>query len=135
MNGSICRNEHDDHAVGKRFRAITVFYLDIPRNGKRKRCVSFIVRTRYRESYTDPKLIELGVVYEYEIEIGVTGNVFLKGHSIRLEISSSNFPRFDRNPNTGHTFGQDTDMRPANQMVYHSQEYPSHIVLPAIPGI
>ena len=92
-----------------------------------------IIRARYRESLTAPTLIEPGVVHKYEIDIGVTGNVFLKGHSIRLEISSSNFPRFDRNPNTGHAFFQDSEMRHASQAIYHSREHPSHIVLPVIP--
>ena len=63
----------------------------------------------------------------------VTGNVFRKGHCIRVEISSSNFPRFDRNPNTGHEFGTDTEMRPARQTVHHSSRYPSHILFPIIP--
>ena len=68
-----------------------------------------IIRARYRESLTDPKLLEPNKVYQYEIDLGVTGNVFRKGHSIRVEISSSNFPRFDRNLNTGHQLGMDDD--------------------------
>ncbi len=92
-----------------------------------------IIRARYRESRTSPTLLDPGKVYEYEIEVGVTGNVFHKGHCIRVEISSSNFPHFDRNPNTGHTFGIDAEMRPAHQTVYHTREYPSHILLPVIP--
>jgi putative CocE/NonD family hydrolase len=66
--------------------------------------------------------------------MGVTGNVFRQGHRLRLEVSSSNFPRFDRNPNTGHTFGVDTELRLARQTVYHSQEFPSHLILPVIPA-
>jgi predicted acyl esterase len=53
---------------------------------------------------------------------------------VRVEISSSNFPRFDRNPNTGHELGTDTALRPAQQTVYHTADYPSHILLPVIPG-
>jgi hypothetical protein len=64
----------------------------------------------------------------------VTGNVFLKGHRLRLEVSSSNFPRFDRNPNTGHPIGLNTEMRPARQTIHHSAPYPSHLILPVIPA-
>ena len=64
---------------------------------------------------------------------GVTGNVFRKDHRIRLEVSSSNFPRFDRNLNTGGSLGSETEMRQAHQTVHHSRQYPSHIVLPVIP--
>jgi len=72
-------------------------------------------------------------LYEYEIDIGAK-NVFLKRHSIRLEISSSNFPRFDRNPNTGNVLGRDAEMRLAHRTTHHSHEYPSHIALPVIPA-
>ena len=61
-----------------------------------------ILRARYRDSRTNPTLLSPNRIYRYEIDVGVTGNLFKKGHSIRLEISSSNFPRFDRNLNTGN---------------------------------
>ena len=93
-----------------------------------------IIRARYRDSFTDPQLLEPGEICEYEIDLGVTGNVFRQGHCIRIELSSSNFPRFDRNPNTGHAFGTDAEMRPARQTIYHTREYPSHILLPVIPS-
>ena len=80
-----------------------------------------------------PKLIEPGKVYRYEIDLWVTSNVFLPGHRIRVEISSSNFPRFDRNPNTGHAFGADAERRKATQTVYHDAANASHILLPVIP--
>ena len=93
-----------------------------------------ILRARFRESLTNPTLLKPGSIYAYEIDLGVTGNVFKKGHRIRLEISSSNFPRFDRNLNTGGSLGRDTEMRQAHQTVYHSKAYPSHITLPVIPS-
>ena len=74
-----------------------------------------------------------GQVYEYEICVGVTSNVFRASHRLRLDVSSSNFPRFDRNPNTGHSIGVDSEMRPAEQTVHHSRRYPTRIVLPVIP--
>jgi predicted acyl esterase len=58
----------------------------------------------------------------------------LPGHKIRVEISSSNFPRFDRNPNTGHPFGTDAERQKANQIVHHDTDHPSHILLPVIPS-
>ncbi|MCC6944493.1 MAG: CocE/NonD family hydrolase, partial [Thermomicrobiales bacterium] len=64
----------------------------------------------------------------------VTSNVFKKGHSIRVEISSSNFPRFDRNLNTGNPIADDASPRIAHQTVFHDAEYASHILLPVIPS-
>ena len=68
------------------------------------------------------------------IDVGVTSNVFLAGHAIRIEVSSSNFPRFDRNPNTGRAFADETTLKKAQQTVYHSGKYPSHLLLPVIPA-
>ncbi|MDP6778670.1 MAG: CocE/NonD family hydrolase [Candidatus Latescibacteria bacterium] len=112
----------------------TAKLVDVSPSGYAKNLCDGIIRARYRESLSDPTLLEANKIYEYEIDVGVTGNVFLKGHGIRLEISSSNFPRFDRNPNTGHAFGQDTELRVARQTVHHSAKYPSHVVLPVIPA-
>ena len=78
-------------------------------------------------------MITPGKVYEYEVDLWSTSNGFKQGHRIRVQISSSNFPRFDRNPNTGHPFGSDAELRPATQTIYHSGAHPSHIVLPVIP--
>ncbi len=111
----------------------TAKLVDISPTGYAMNLCDGMIRARYRESLTDPTLLEPDSVYEYEIDLGVTGNVFRKGHRIRLEVSSSNFPRFDRNLNTGHAFGTDAQMRTAHQTVYHSREYPSHILLPVIP--
>ena len=112
----------------------TAKLIDVSPEGYAMNLCDRIIRARYRESRTDPTLIEPGRIYEYTINVGVTGNVFLKGHQIRVEISSSNFPRFDRNPNTGHAFGQTAEMRPARQVVHHSRDYPSRIRLPVIPS-
>jgi putative CocE/NonD family hydrolase len=62
-----------------------------------------------------------------------TSNVFLPGHRIRVNVTSSNFPQFDRNPNTGAPFGMNADIVVANQTIYHDAPRPSHIVLPVIP--
>ena len=92
-----------------------------------------ILRARYRQGDGQARLVTPGEVYEYTIDLKATSNVFKAGHRIRLEISSSNFPRFDRNLNTGEPVGQGTAMRPATQTILHDREYPSHIVLPVIP--
>jgi hypothetical protein len=63
----------------------------------------------------------------------VTSNLFKPGHRLRVEIASSNFPRFDRNPNTGHDFGADAELAKAEQTILHDREHPSHILLPIIP--
>ena len=69
-------------------------------------------------------------VYEFTIDLYPTSNIFLPGHRIRLDISSSNFPRFDRNPNTGNEFGKDCELKTANQTIYHDEIFASHLLLP-----
>jgi putative CocE/NonD family hydrolase len=97
-----------------------------------------IQRARYRVSETQPTLITPNRIYNYTIEVWPTSNLFKAGHQIRLEISSSNFPMWDRNPNTGHPFAQDAQLRTANQTIYHDAKHPSAITLPImskpIPG-
>jgi putative CocE/NonD family hydrolase len=91
-----------------------------------------IQRARYRDSETNPTLIEPGTIYRYTIHVWPTSNLFKAGHRIRLEISSSNFPMYDRNPNTGHPFAQDADLQTANQTIYHDDDHPSKITLPIV---
>ena len=91
-----------------------------------------IIRARYREGLTKQKFIQPGEVYEYTIDLYSISNLFKKGHRIRLDISSSNFPRFDRNPNTGTVISKETELRPAMQTIFHSAKHPSHIRLPVI---
>ena len=93
-----------------------------------------IVRARYRAGEEQPaSLLEAGKVYEYDLDLWATSNVFLPGHRIRVEVTSSNFPRFDRNLNTGEDPATATRMETARQTIYHSARYPSHLVLPVIP--
>ncbi len=89
-----------------------------------------IIRTRYRNSWTDPELMEPGTPYEFTFHLYPTSNVFRQGHRIRLDISSSNWPRFDVNPNTGGPLGLEQRYEIAQQTIYHSPDHPSHIVLP-----
>jgi putative CocE/NonD family hydrolase len=112
----------------------TAKLVDVYPDGRAINLCEGIIRARYRNSDSDPSLIEPQQIYRYEIDLWVTSNVFLPDHRIRLEISSSNFPRFDRNPNSGKQFGTDTELRKATQTIYHDPEHPSHLVLPMIPA-
>ncbi len=92
-----------------------------------------IVRASYRDGRTTRELIEPGVVYELVIEPFETANVFKAGHRIRVDVTSSNFPRWDVNPNTGEPLGRNRRMIEADNTIWHSAERPSHIVLPIVP--
>ena len=93
-----------------------------------------IVRGRYRNSRDAPELMSPGEIHELEIVMYPTSIVFGAGHRIRVDVSSSNFPRFDINPNTGGPLGRDRRVVLAENAVFHDPEHPSHIVLPIIPG-
>ena len=92
-----------------------------------------IVRARYRNPEAGASLIEPGKVYEYHIDLWATSFVVKAGHKLRVEISSSNFDRFDRNTNTAGEYGFEEHVINATQTIYHSSEFPSHITLPIIP--
>ncbi|MBW7990099.1 MAG: CocE/NonD family hydrolase [Planctomycetes bacterium] len=111
----------------------TAKLVDVHPDGRPINLCDGIMRARYRQSLRYPELIQPGKIYRYEIDLWVTSNVFLAGHKLRVEISSSNFPRFDRNPNTGADFGKSAKIKKASQTIYHDMEHPSHILLPVIP--
>jgi len=93
-----------------------------------------IVRARYREGVNKPEKMMLpGTVYPFTIQLYPTALVFKKGHRIRVDVSSSNFPRFDVNPNTGEPLNDNRRVRVATNTVYHDAEHPSQIVLPVVP--
>jgi putative CocE/NonD family hydrolase len=92
-----------------------------------------LLRARYRKSLAKPELLKPGVVTEFKIDAGVTSNVFRKGHRIRIEISSSNFPRFDRNPNTGRPIADEVQLVPATQTIHHDRKHESYVLLPVVP--
>ena len=111
----------------------TAKLVDVHPDGKAYNLCDGIIRARWRNSRTQAELVEPGKVLNYEIDLWVTSNLFKVGHKIRVEISSSNFPRFDRNLNGGGPFGEDTKVFPATQTIYHDAEHASHILLPVIP--
>ena len=108
--------------------------VDVFPDGQALYLTDGILRARYRNSLADPELLTPGQVYEITIDLSVTSNVFLPGHRIRLEISSSNFPRYDRNTNTGGTIAEerDEDVQVAVNRVFHGPGHPSRLVLPII---
>jgi putative CocE/NonD family hydrolase len=108
----------------------TARLVDVYPDGRAMNLCEGVLRTRYRDSFENPTLMEPGRVYELRIDMEVTSNVFKRGHRIRLDVSSSNFPRLDRNLNTGRPIGMDAEMQVAHQTIYHTREYPSYILLP-----
>jgi uncharacterized protein len=107
--------------------------IDVYPDGSAFNLCEGILRARYREGVSRPKLLDPGKVYALTIQLTGTSNVFLPGHRIRVDITSSHFPQFNRNPNTGKPFGLSNEVRTARQTTYHSAAQPSHIVLPVIP--
>ncbi len=93
-----------------------------------------IVRGRFRNSLVKEELMTPGEVYEFTIRLYPTSNVFKRGHRIRVDISSSNFPRFDVNPNTGEPLNRHRRMEVATQTIHHDATRPSRIILPVIPA-
>ena len=112
----------------------TAKLVDVAPCGCARNLTDSIVRARYRLTTDSPTPIEPGTVYEYTIDMVATSNVFLKGHQVRLEVSSSNFPRFDRNPNTGQEPSEDSEPVAALQTIHHDAGHPSRLVLPVIPA-
>ena len=111
----------------------TAKLVDLRPTGYAQNIAEGVIRARFRESLSAPSLIKPSEVYEYTIDLWATSHVFKAGHRLRLEVSSSNFPRYDRNPNTGHDFGVDAELQVAHQSVFHDSRYASHLVLPLIP--
>lgn len=110
--------------------------VDVHPDGYARNLTDGIIRARYRnfEKGEQPDLIEPGRAYEYEIDLWSTSNLFQAGHRIRLTVTSSSFPRWDRNPNTGHAFGADAELAIAHQTILHDSAHPSYVVLPIVPA-
>lgn len=109
---------------------------DVSPDGFSRILAEGILRARYRDGYERPQPLTPGEVYRYEIDLVATSNVFLAGHRIRVVITSSSFPRFDRNANSGRPIGSDSeqDMVIARQRIFHDAERASHVVLPVVPA-
>ena len=92
-----------------------------------------IIRARFRDSLERAEQMNPGEIYQFIIQLYPTSNLFRAGHRIRLDISSSNFPRFDPNPNTGEPLNDHTHRVIARNTIYHDAAHPSHVILPVIP--
>ena len=110
----------------------TAKLVDVGPDGFAQNLTEGILRARYRESQEKPTLLNPGEIYKFTIDLWSTSNVFLKGHMMRLEVSSSNFPRFDRNLNTGEALGSSRNFVSATNTVYHDADHPSALILPVV---
>jgi len=111
----------------------TAKLVDVWPNGFAQNLTDGILRARYRNSHAHPELMKPGEIYRVRIDMWNTSNVFLAGHKLRVEISSSNFPRFDRNLNTGQDAGSSSNFSKADNVVYHDAQHPSVLILPVVP--
>jgi uncharacterized protein len=112
----------------------TAKLVDVSPDGVAMNLTDGILRMRYRDSQEKPTLMHPGEVYKISVDLWATSNVFKKGHVLRLEVSSSNFPRFDRNLNTGAEQARSRDFISATNTILHDAEHPSALLLPVIAG-
>lgn len=109
--------------------------IDVYPDGRALNVTEGIVRARYRNSiWEEPSLVAPGQTCEYRIELLPAAIVFKKGHRIRLHVSSSCWPLWDRNQNTGNPIGMDAEVEVAQQTIYHDRKHPSHVLLPVVSG-
>jgi putative CocE/NonD family hydrolase len=107
--------------------------IDVHPDGFAMNIAEGILRARFRNGLEKMDLLQPNQVYEFDIDMAGTANVFQKGHRIRVDITSSNFPQFDRNPNTGEDLGASARVRTARQTIHSGGAKASHIVLPVVP--
>jgi uncharacterized protein len=112
----------------------TAKLVDVSPDGFAMNLADGILRMRYRDSQEKPALMNPNQVYKVSVDLGATGNVFKKGHILRLEVSSSNFPRFDRNLNTGAVQATSRQFIAATSTILHDTEHPSALLVPVIPA-
>jgi uncharacterized protein len=107
---------------------------DVDAEGGSRILAEGVLRARFRDGFEEPRALEPDRVYELRIDLVATSNVFLPGHSIRLDVTSSSHPRFDRNANSGNRPGEDTEetLAPARQRIFHDADRPSHLLLPVV---
>ena len=103
------------------------------RDGKAYNIAEGILRARHREGQDKPKLMEPGTIYRFEIDLLATSNAFLPGHRIRVDVTSSHFPQFNRHTNTGEPFGKGDKVKIATQTIQHTKARPVSRVLACDP--
>jgi len=107
--------------------------IDVWPNGNAENLIDGILRARYRDSMEKAQFMSPGQVYKVSINLWSTSNVFLAGHKLRVEVSSSNFPRFDRNLNTDEAPERGARMVKASNFVYHDRDHASVLIVPVVP--
>jgi putative CocE/NonD family hydrolase len=111
---------------------LTAKLVDVSRDGFARNLTEGILRARARDSQEQPQLLQPGTVYQFHIDLWSTSNVFLAGHKLRIEVSSSNFPRFDRNLNNGQSAASSSSFVKAENAVWHDREHPSALNLSVV---
>ena len=111
----------------------TATLVDVHPDNKCINITEGIIRAKFRNSYSKQTLIKPNKIYKYKFPLWETSNLFKKGHKIRIEISSSNFPKFDRNLNTGKFVFDDDEIKTSTQKIFHNKHHPSHVIFPIIP--
>jgi putative CocE/NonD family hydrolase len=111
----------------------TGMLVDVWPDGFAQNLTSGILRLRYQKSQEKPQLAKPGKIYHITLDMAATSNVFLAGHKLRLDVSSSDFPRFDRNMNTGEEQAHATRMVKATNVIYHDESQPSALTVPVVP--
>ena len=107
--------------------------MDVRPDGFAQNLTEGIVRARYHSSQETAELLKPGEIYKFNIDLWATSNVFRRGHRLRLEVTSSNFPRFDRNTNTGDDSAHSRKFAVAQNAIVHDAEHPSALILPIVP--
>lgn len=107
--------------------------IDVAPDGKAILLTEGVLRLRYRDSFEKPALMVPGTIYRVTLDLWATANVFLAGHRLRLEITSSSFPRYDRHPNHGGDLAGETKPVPATNVIYHDRAHPTALLLPVVP--
>ncbi len=108
--------------------------IDVAPDGLARDVCMGLVRARYRDGVEKPKLIKPGEAVKYTLRLGPTSNGFLPGHRIRVDVTSSDFPNYDRNHNTAANQNADATLEAAWQTIHHGRPYPSKIILPWVPN-
>lgn len=107
--------------------------IDVAPDGKAILLTEGILRLRYRDSFEKPELMKPGQIYPVKVDLWATANVFKVGHRLRLEITSSSYPRYDRHPNHGGDLAGETRPTPATNVIHHDSAHPSALVVPIVP--
>jgi putative CocE/NonD family hydrolase len=107
--------------------------IDVAPDGLARDVCMGLARARYRNGPEKPRLIKAGELLKYTIRLGPTANAFLPGHRIRLDVTSSDFPNYDRNHNTAADPNADRELAVARQTIHHGKRYPSRVILPSVP--